>query len=172
MKRFQQMFYTGLFLITLVGCANTYSNKDLLEIFRSRGLETSEKADGVVVFLPGVFFEFDKAELTAAAQAKLAEVATVLNDPRVIDREIRLEGHTDTAGSEEYNLNLSLKRAEAVQAILLASNVKSERMSTKGYGEKYPIAEDTNADGSPNQEGQAKNRRVEIIVKYKEKQSE
>lgn len=161
----------AILITALSGCATPYTNKDLRDIFTARGLETKEREEGLVVFLPGVFFESDKAELTPAAQTKLSEIAAVLNDPLVVTRNLVLEGHTDSSGEEQYNLDLSVRRAEAVYNGLVAGKVDTKRMVTKGYGEKYPIAENAKPDGSPNPEGQAKNRRVEVLIKNLEAKS-
>lgn len=165
MTTYKTLISATMLVLALVGCASTYSNKQLRDIFNERGLETAERDGGVVIFLPGVFFEVDKADLTPSAQAKLGEIASVINDPRVIKRTMLVEGHTDSTGSDEYNMELSLHRAETVRQGLLAGKVSSERMTTRGFGEKYPLAENTMPDGRPNPEGQAKNRRVEIVVK-------
>lgn len=165
MTTYKLLISVSLLALTLAGCATTYSNKQLRDIFNERGLETAERDEGVVIFLPGVFFEVDKSDLTPAAQAKLGEIASVINDPRVIQRTMLVEGHTDSTGSEDYNMALSLHRAETVRQGLITGKVSSERITTRGFGEKYPLAENTKPDGSPNPEGQAKNRRVEIVVK-------
>jgi outer membrane protein OmpA-like peptidoglycan-associated protein len=165
MTPYKTIISATMLIATLAGCAKSYSNKELRDIFSERGLETGERNEGVVIFLPGVFFEVDKADLTQPAQLKVGEIATVINDPRVAERKLLLEGHTDSTGTEEYNMELSLQRAETVRQGLIAGKVSTERMSTRGFGEQYPIAENTNPDGSPNPEGQAKNRRVEIVVK-------
>lgn len=162
-----KLFLILAVLVTVLsGCATPpYTNKDLRDIFTTRGLETKEKEEGLVVFLPGVFFESGKADLTPEANAKLVEIAGVLNDPLVGERDLVLEGHTDSVGDDKSNQELSERRAQAVYDGLLAGKVNAKRMSTKGYGEKYPLAENTKPDGSPNPEGQAKNRRVEVLVK-------
>ncbi len=152
------------FAVILSGCATSYTNKELRDIFSAKGLKTEETERGVVVFLPNVFFEFDKADLTPEAQAKVGDIAVVTTDPRAIERKLLIEGHTDSNGSDEYNLNLSSRRADTVYQGLLAGKVAASRMTSRGFGEKYPIAADLNPDGSPNLENQAKNRRVEVVV--------
>lgn len=156
-----------LFAFTLAfvvsGCTS-YSNKDLIDIFNNEGLVTEETDRGVVVFLPEVFFEFGKYDLTPKAEEKITVISTVANNPRALDRNLAVEGHTDSIGDENYNLNLSTQRAKAVGQELISNKVAPERITTVGYGEKYPIAPNKNANGSDNPEGRAKNRRVEIIV--------
>jgi outer membrane protein OmpA-like peptidoglycan-associated protein len=162
------IFSTLLLISTLTGCTKAYTNQQLISIFNDRGLETEDSELGVVVFIPGIYFKFNKADLTQPARLKVKEIAAVVNDPRVIERKLLLEGHTDSSGSYYYNLNLSNLRAEAVKEGLISEKVSADRMTVRGYGEKYPVAENRKPDGSWNTEGQAKNRRVEIVVKNTE----
>jgi outer membrane protein OmpA-like peptidoglycan-associated protein len=150
--------------ILLTGCS-TMSNQELRDKFAAQGFETTERDLGVIVFFPGVLFEYDKYALTPPAVSKVLSMASILNDPKVEDRLLLLEGHTDSNGTDEYNHTLSLNRAMAVYKELVADNVKAQRMKVDGFGETRPLVENLNADGSPNLEGQAKNRRVEIIIK-------
>lgn len=167
MNSYKKAVLAGLFSL-LSACASTYTNKELQDVFNQRGFRAEENDRGVAVFLPDVFFESDKADLTYCAQSKLGEIAAVVNDPKGLQRNLLVEGHTDSSGSDEYNLELSNKRAKTVEKSLIDNKVAAERISAKGYGEKYPVAQNTNPDGSDNPEGRAKNRRVEIIVKNPE----
>ncbi len=162
--RISKLIITLTLILVIAGCVTTYSNNDLMGVFKSQGLVTEETERGVVVFLPEVFFEFGKYDLTPAAKEKISVITTVINDPRALNRSIAIEGHTDSVGNEAANLSLSTQRAKTVEQALAASELLGERISTRGYGEKYPIAPNTNVDGSDNPEGRAKNRRVEIIV--------
>ncbi len=152
-----------LLLFIISGCTS-YTNRDFVELFNAEGLVTEETDRGVVVFLPEVFFEFGKYDLTPTAEEKISLISTIVNDSRALDRKLAIEGHTDSIGDENYNLMLSTQRAKTVTHELTENNVAPERITTVGYGEKYPIAPNTNADGSDNPEGRKKNRRVEIIV--------
>jgi len=67
-------------------------------------------------------------------------------------------------GSNEFNLELSIRRSDAVKQSLILGRVSEQRILAKGYGEKYPVAQNLNADGTDNVKGRAKNRRVEITV--------
>jgi outer membrane protein OmpA-like peptidoglycan-associated protein len=110
-----------------------------------------------------VLFDFDKWVIKKEAEVtlrKLAKAIKELNKKNVI-----IEGHTDSKGSESYNIELSHKRAEAVRDWLLSKgDLKSIKLQTKGYGESRPVAPNINPDGSDNIEGRAKNRRVEIKI--------
>ncbi len=102
-------------------------------------------------FKSGVMFDFDSAVLKPGGQTEIARVAKVLNDyPQTM---IRVEGHTDTKGSEEYNQKLSERRANSVKNALIQDGVNGQRITTIGYGESQPISSDD-----------ALNRRVNIVI--------
>lgn len=103
------------------------------------------------------------ADLTQAAQA---ELATVLASPQMAGGgPITLRGHSDSGGSDTGNLRASQARAEAVRAWLIENGVAEERISVIAFGEQNPVAPNALPDGSPNEEGRAANRRVEIEVR-------
>jgi outer membrane protein OmpA-like peptidoglycan-associated protein len=123
----------------------------------SRLAKVREDARGVIVTLPGnIYFNFNKADVKPAMQMQLTKIAKAL--AAVPNQNLLIEGHTDSIGSNEYNLSLSESRAQSVQKILLDGGIAAERMEIKGYGESKPIAD--NATPS----GQAQNRRVEIVL--------
>lgn len=139
-------------------------NRQLIEELKRRNLEARETRRGVVVNLPDVLFEFDRATLTQEARAKVRNIAEVLEEPKVRSRSVSVEGHTDSIGSEQYNLRLSRRRAESVASGLESEGVSAGRIRTRGFGEKYPIAPNQNPNGTDNPAGRAKNRRVEVII--------
>ena len=97
------------------------------------------------------FFEYDKSTLLPGAYAELRRISDVLNQyPQTI---IEVGGHTDTRGSEAYNLRLSERRAQAVTDELIRNGVLAQRINAVGYGESRPISAD-----------HAMNRRVEITI--------
>jgi outer membrane protein OmpA-like peptidoglycan-associated protein len=138
-------------------------NRALLEEFKRQNLEARETERGVVVNLPDVLFDFGRADLTSTARTKVRDIAEVLNN-QAQGRRIAIEGHTDSIGSDAYNLALSERRAEAVAAALESGGVASRQLTTRGYGKRYPVAPNTNADGTDNPDGRAKNRRVEVVI--------
>ena len=138
-------------------------NRQLLEELKRRNLEARETERGVVVNLPDVLFEFGRSDLTGDAQGRVQGIADVLNN-QAQGRRVSIEGHTDAIGSEEANQRLSERRAASVAGALTTSGVNQARVTTSGYGERYPVAPNTNPDGSDNSAGRAKNRRVEIII--------
>lgn len=169
MQNFKQIILLTSLSLLVSGCATSYTNKEVQNMFNAKGFDTKETERGVVVFLPGVFFEYDKSDLTTQAQTKVTEIANITNDPGVVDRFLLIEGHTDSNGSDDYNLDLSMRRAKRVEQNLINGKVDPARLTTRGFGEKYPIADNTLPDGSPNLDGQAKNRRVEVVVKNLDK---
>jgi outer membrane protein OmpA-like peptidoglycan-associated protein len=79
---------------------------------------------------------------------------------------LRIEGHTDSTGSDEHNQRLSERRADAVKSFLAAQEIDMNRMVSVGYGEYRPVADNSSADG------RQKNRRVEIVIAEGEIQEE
>ena len=97
-------------------------------------------------------------KLTTRSNASLNNIAKMLNeDP---DLKVKIEGHTDNAGEDNVNMTLSMDRAEAVKAYLISKGISENRITTEGFGETTPIADNNTAAG------RMKNRRVEIKVTY------
>ena len=104
----------------------------------------------------------DGTELTEEGRAALA---TVLASPQNEEGGlIYLRGHTDSGGSDEANMRASLARAEAVRDWLVENGVAEDRIRTIAFGEQNPIAPNARPDGTPDEDGRAANRRVEIEV--------
>ena len=138
-------------------------NRELLEELKKQNLEARETERGVVVNLPDVLFEFGKANLTSGARDKTRDIAGVLTN-QAQGRRVSIEGHTDSIGSDSANQALSERRADSVAAALENEGVGRERIATKGYGKRYPVAPNRNSDGTDNPSGRTKNRRVEVII--------
>lgn len=122
------------------------------------GAEVERVGEGIKVTMKEsmVNFGFDSANLTATAKTNLDKLAQVLvSNP---DTNINIYGHTDSKGSDTYNLSLSEKRANAVKSYLTSKGVASNRIFAMGRGEAEPVASnDTDA-------GRAENRRVEFAI--------
>lgn len=131
-------------------------NQKLIRELRSRGADVRSTERGVVVNLPDVLFEFDKAALTYDARLTVAEIADVLKG--VQSRKISIEGHTDSVGTIAYNQRLSESRARTVAGELTRQGVSRRRISTRGFGESDPIA------SNRTEHGRGRNRRVEVII--------
>lgn len=110
-----------------------------------------------------VLFDYDKAALKPEAEQALKKVAVVLS--QFPESKVTVEGYTDAKGPKSVNMQLSRDRAQAVKDWLVKNGgVMAANISTKGFGEQYPVAANTNKDGSDNPLGRALNRRVSIIV--------
>jgi outer membrane protein OmpA-like peptidoglycan-associated protein len=117
-----------------------------------------QESRGMVITLSGsVLFPTNESTLLPGAILKLNEVAEALTKGNP-DANITIEGHTDSQGQRDYNMQLSQKRADAVKDQLVARGVAADRIKTVGIGPDRPIADNKTA------EGRANNRRVEIIV--------
>jgi len=118
--------------------------------------------EGIVVeFSSNVLFGFDKSGLSGDAKMNLDKLVAVLNSYR--DTDIEVQGHTDSKGSDAYNMDLSVKRASAVSAYLNNHGISNNRMSLRGFGESIPKYDNTTADG------RSQNRRVEFLISANEK---
>ncbi|MEM0934005.1 MAG: OmpA family protein [Bacteroidota bacterium] len=123
------------------------------------GAEVKRVGEGINVTFnedAGVYFDTNKSTVRGTSAATLDKLAGIFNEyPKSV---ILVEGHTDSAGPEDYNLNLSKQRAESVTTYLIGKGISSGRFTTKWYGESQPKA--TNETS----EGKAKNRRVELAI--------
>jgi outer membrane protein OmpA-like peptidoglycan-associated protein len=119
-------------------------------------LKAKQTERGIVLTMGDVLFAFDKATLSPEAFRNVDKLADFLQ--KHPNRSVLIEGHTDSVGSDEYNLDLSEKRADAVKNALVAKGVGEERITPKGYGKKYPVASNNTSDG------RQLNRRVEVVV--------
>jgi outer membrane protein OmpA-like peptidoglycan-associated protein len=127
----------------------------LLEQF-NRILETRDTPRGLVVNMGDVLFDFGKYNLRPEAREKLAKLSgIVLGHPGL---NLAVEGHTDNVGTDEINMTLSQKRAEAVRSYLLEQGLADANVTAQGFGKSSPVADNSTPAG------RQKNRRVEIVV--------
>ncbi|MBU0486720.1 MAG: OmpA family protein [Bacteroidetes bacterium] len=131
--------------------------KEYTEI--ERDLYLSPMEVGKTIRLNNIFFEFDKAELLPESSGELDRLVEIMK--KYPSMEIVIEGHTDSDGGDEYNLNLSKARAKAVATYIIAKKINASRIISSGYGESKPIA----TNDTP--EGRALNRRVEFTITKK-----
>jgi outer membrane protein OmpA-like peptidoglycan-associated protein len=109
-----------------------------------------------VTFKGDVTFDTDSTEIRPALYSEITRVADVLKQyPETL---VRVEGHTDSVGSEAYNMDLSIRRAKAVKAMLVREGAADHRMQAVGFGESTPVAANNTAVG------RQLNRRVEIKI--------
>ena len=119
-------------------------------------LQTRDSARGLIVSMPDVLFDFNKYTLKPQARERLAKISgIILAYP---DLKLHIEGHTDSIGSDEYNQELSEKRAEAVRGYLVSQGVTPDDVSAAGLGKADPVADNSTAAG------RKLNRRVEMVV--------
>lgn len=107
-----------------------------------------------------VYFAFDMKDIREMYQDEMDTVIALML--KYQDLLVRVEGHTDSKGSDSYNMVLSERRAKEAQSYIVSKGISEERVIAKGFGETTPIAPNANPDGSDNPEGRAKNRRVEF----------
>jgi outer membrane protein OmpA-like peptidoglycan-associated protein len=119
-------------------------------------LQLRQTESGVVVTLGDVLFESGEVELAEGAHASLVEVVDLLQSEP--DKQIRVEGHTDSVGDSASNLSLSEQRAAAVMRALVSLGVDQARVTSVGLGEDFPIASNDDEDG------RSRNRRVDVIL--------
>lgn len=136
-----------------VASANARADKAEAELKDLQGQKTDR---GLVVTLGDVLFAFGKEGLLPASRPRLDKLAQFLRENP--DRQLRIEGYTDSIGTTHYNQKLSERRAVTVRDALIRRGIAAERMTAEGYGKDFPVA--TNAT----EQGRAMNRRVEIII--------
>ena len=132
--------------------------KELKEATSGTGVDVNEtpNGDGILLNLPDVTFAVNSTNITPTMQTVLNDVAaSMIKYPNSL---VDVMGHTDSTGSDAYNLDLSKRRAEAVANYLVLQGVSRARIETIGYGEQYPVADNSTAAG------RAQNRRVEIRI--------
>lgn len=146
----------------------SYSKEDLgkalfpesSSTMRTRGIgptSTATPAPETSVAL-NVFFETNSAAIRPEFHADLDKLGAVLTDPKYQSRDIEIEGHTDSVGSEAYNMNLSERRARSVRQYLVNKfGIAPQRVVVHGHGEDRPIARNDSASG------RRQNRRVEVV---------
>ncbi len=124
------------------GCPDLYKNI----IIKDQKIELKQK----------IFFAFNKAKILSKSFEMLNEVGMAMKDKQEI--RVRIEGHTDSKGSDRYNKKLSEQRAKSVRMYLIKQGVDPSRMVSIGYGEERPIAD------NDTEEGREMNRRVEFYI--------
>ena len=147
---------------TLGAAGQATSNLQTVEALKTE-LGAVQTDRGTVVSLPGdVTFDFDKATIRDSARGTLDTLAELILTGG--DGQITIEGHTDSMGDDDYNKRLSEQRAAAVKAYLATKGVPDARVRTIGLGELRPTAPNARPDGTDDEAGRQRNRRVEVIL--------
>ena len=121
------------------------------------GAQIERIGEGIkITFDSGILFDVNEADVQPAAKENLTNLAVILQ--KYDDTEILIEGHTDADGTEAHNQELSERRANSVKVQLVQGQVSSARMTTVGYGEDQPVADNSSTSGK------SQNRRVEIAI--------
>lgn len=123
------------------------------------GAEVKRVGEGINVTFnqdAGVFFDSNKSNIKGTSAETLNKLIGIFNE--YPDSNILVEGHTDSAGAEDYNMNLSKQRAESVTNYLVSKGIAFNRFTTKWYGESQPVGDNSTP------EGKTKNRRVELVI--------
>jgi outer membrane protein OmpA-like peptidoglycan-associated protein len=119
-------------------------------------LETRDSARGLIVNISGVLFDTGKYTLRPGAREKLAKVSgIILAYPSL---KLEVEGHTDSVGTDEYNMKLSENRANSVRDYLVQQGINTSSIAARGFGESQPVTTNDTAAG------RQQNRRVELVV--------
>lgn len=153
----------GAILGAVVGGAagayiGNYMDKQAEEIERDlEGARVERVGEGIkITFDSGILFDVNSSSLRLEARANLSKLAGILN--KYEDTEVLVEGHTDATGSNDHNLDLSMRRAQSVSNYMSTLAVAANRFRIMGYGEDQPIAPNDTV------EGRQTNRRVEIAI--------
>ncbi|MGQ9426699.1 OmpA family protein [Gilvimarinus sp. F26214L] len=128
-----------------------------------RSLQAQQTERGMVLRMGDVLFDFGDDELKPGGERSVRELARYLE--RNPDRRLLVEGYTDAVGAEDFNRQLSERRAESVREQLVAAGIEEDRIEVRGHGEGFPIA--TNETTA----GRQLNRRVEVVVGSEDQQS-
>ena len=139
------------------GAVGNYLDKQAQELEKAGAPVERTPEGAIVVKMPGdLLFATNSSTLSPQSVDEVTRVADVL--VKYPENRIQVSGHTDSTGSDEYNKQLSLKRADAVAQVLLGRGVKPAQIATAGAGEIQPVS----SNATP--EGRAKNRRVQLHI--------
>ena len=109
-----------------------------------------------------IFYDYKSSDVNAMAAKELDKLALILKKNKGVN--IELTSHTDSKGSNDYNMRLSHERAQKAREYILEKGINSNRITAKGLGETMPVAPNENPNGTDNPAGRAKNRRTEFKI--------
>jgi outer membrane protein OmpA-like peptidoglycan-associated protein len=137
------------------GSVGLYLDKQAKEL--EQVAQTKRTENGILVEMKNdILFDTGSADLKAEAVAQLTKVGDIM--AKYADNRVRVEGHTDSSGSDDFNRKLSERRAASVKTVLVSRGVQDGQILVVGLGETKPIADNASSDG------RAKNRRVELHI--------
>ncbi|MCL2207865.1 MAG: OmpA family protein [Fibromonadales bacterium] len=129
-----------------------------LYAMQSKAISVFRDARGTILSMSDILFETGKANLTQELQVNLGAIGAILQS-LLTESKVVVEGHTDNVGSADFNQKLSEQRAQAVMQFLVGRGIEAGRLEAVGHGLTKPVADNST------KEGQAKNRRVELVIK-------
>jgi outer membrane protein OmpA-like peptidoglycan-associated protein len=140
--------------------------EQLVEEITTKNFQTELVMDRIIlekaILVENIYYGFDSANIRSDAAIELDKLARFLQDNPEI--KIELGSHTDNFGNDEYNLDLSQRRAESAVNYIVSKGVDNNRIRARGYGETRPMVPNTNPDGTDNPDNRQRNRRTEIKV--------
>lgn len=126
-------------------------------VFNEEGVVIRRDGENLVLSMPvEILFDFDSSKVKEGVKESLNILGKALAENR--DIKIKIDGHTDYIGTEQYNLKLSIGRANSIKKYLIERGVPASNISIEGYGKQNPVANNST------EKGRAKNRRVEFII--------
>lgn len=126
-------------------------------VFNQAGVTIKKEGNNLVLSMPeAILFDFDKTQVKEGVKGSLNTLAKALEENK--DIKIKINGHTDYIGTDQYNLGLSMRRAYSIKNYLANRGVDRSNISIEGYGKQSPVASNETAAG------RAQNRRVEFII--------
>lgn len=126
-------------------------------VFNEEGVVIKKDGKNLVLSMPvEILFDFDSSKIKESVKESLNTLSKALAENK--DIKLKIDGHTDYIGTDQYNLTLSIKRADSIRKYLVERGVLASNVSIEGYGKQHPIANNST------EEGRAKNRRVEFII--------
>ena len=120
------------------------------------------KGEGGTVTVDNIYYGYDSSILRDESFPVLDQLVSMMNENK--NMKLEIGAHTDSKGSDGYNIKLSDARARSVVNYLISKGIAADRLESKGYGESKPIAENSKSDGSDNPDGRQKNRRTEFKI--------
>ena len=146
-----------------IGAYMDTQENELRKQLVNTGIQVQRDGDNIRLIMPNnITFDTDRSDLRASFTEVLNSIILVLN--HYPDTTLNIVGHTDSVGSDAYNLTLSNNRANAVAQYLVSQNVAPSRVTSRGAGEKYPVA------SNESESGRSLNRRVELSIAPKQVQ--
>lgn len=150
-----KLFFALTLILALAGCQTSAFSTRQVKVLQEQGFEPTD--EGWALGLPNrLLFASDMDELSEEGRNRVTDVTAALLDIGI--NWVRLDGHTDSTGTESYNLGLSRRRALSVADIMKRGGMPDEGIEIRALGSHYPVADDST------EAGRQENRRVAIVI--------